>query len=214
MSEQPDYAVKPLKPWFAMWLRPRQVVQEALVVYPFRLVILLVVLSGFAGWLQSVSLYAMESSLSGDDVLHMLVVLPWQLLAFYLLVFLLLKTNQWFGLKGQAGFKSVQLAVAFSGIPVIWGGLSSLATVAYVLYATLTDFRANLVEQPGLLLMFAVFAFINLLLMLWSAVLLVITLAEVNQYAVWKALVNLLLALAGFVMAAMLLDWVLAWARF
>lgn len=210
MTEHTGYTVQPLRPWFSMWLKPRQTVRVALAVYPFRLVILLVVLGCFAGWLHSVSLYAMESTLSVNDLLHMLILLFWEITGLYLLLWLLVKTNQWFGLKGDAGFNAVQLAIAFSGIPVIWGGLLSLSIVAWAFYATATDYRVNFVEQPDLLLLFGVFALLNLLFVLWSIVLFVITLAEVNQYAVWKALVNLLLALVSFVMLVMLLDWVLA----
>ena len=213
MTEQNESELQPLNrqylnPWFYMWFRPRQTVRDALKRYSARTVLVLATLSCVASWLFDISTTQLRSSLSLDDAVGMLTNLLWGLAGFYFSAFLLFKMNQWLGLKGSASFKCVLMALALSEVPFIWGILLSLPVFMVMVYGTFIGNENIFYEHPEIFSLGTTLSAINLLVTFWSMGLFVIALAEVNQYSVWKALINILIVMLMMIAVAAIIYWV------
>ena len=102
-------------------------------------------------------------------------------------------TGRWIGGKGSHA--EIRASFVWSGIPEIAGisyWLLGFATFGSELFTSATP---RIDENTFLSIQFVAFQAVLLVFALWGFVLFVICLAEAQRFTVWKAFLNLLLAL-------------------
>lgn len=192
----PTAAYKPIRyPWFTIWIAPRTTIRSVLDSDPKRLFLTLGILAGIERFLWSFSTsnagdhYTLPLILAGSVIFGPLL----NLAVIYLKSAILTWTGRWIGGKGS----HAEIRATF-----VWSGIPEIAGISYWLlgFATFGDelFTSATPRIDGsTFLSFQVVAFqaVLVVLALWGFVLFVICLAEAHRFPVWKAFLNLLLAL-------------------
>ena len=179
-------------PWRSIWLRPRDTIAGVVRHNPRHHVLLLAMAAGIADLLHR---------LSGRLPMTLLLAVGLGALAgallLYLKAWLLRRTGHWLG--GRASAEHLRAAIAWSSLPnvvtlVLW--VPALAVFGSELFATEMP---CLLESPRLLVVFAGLAALHAIMGIWSFVLYLHCVGEVQGFSVWKALLNtaLMLALAA-----------------
>ncbi len=193
-------------PWTAIWTAPRKTIQEIVRVNPKMHFWLL-------SWIYAFPiLLHMAQNLSMGEVYPMVgigivaaVLAPfigWLFLSIF--AGLLLWTGRWIGGKGD--YLSLRAAVSWSNVPnivniVFWVILSLLfGSMLFTQAFAQMDLAG---AQMGLV---AVIFLAQLVLAVWTFVLLLNTVSEVQKFSVWKALLNMLMPFVIVFIA----SWVLA----
>ncbi|HSX13176.1 MAG TPA: YIP1 family protein, partial [Chlamydiales bacterium] len=102
--------------------------------------------------------------------------------------------------KGAGDFKSVRASFAWSNVPMIVSDIIWIITLAVMGASLFTAQQsgagpsggANLAQGPAILLL--AFALIKVLMSVWSLVICISALAEVQRFSVLKAIGNLILS--------------------
>jgi len=113
----------------------------------------------------------------------------------------------------MGNFISIRAAVSWANAPNIVTGLSWLVLIALfqdrIFYDGFMQ-RSFVGREQGVLSFVAALQFV---IAVWSFVLLLKTLAEVQRFSVWKALLNVILPFALFVIALWVAMWLIWWIK-
>lgn len=197
-----------LNPWFSMWNRPRDTIQQIVDSDdPENMVLLLAAIEGVSSSLNSSS-----SNFVGDQFSLMSILLAVLfigpivgVIGLYISGFLVSWTGKWIG--GQASSSDIRIALAWAQIPIIW-------TVG-IWIPEILIFGQELFMSPdenGLILtapyaFFAVgFFIVKVTASLWAFVLLLKSVGQVQGFSVWKALWNLMIPGLLFLIPVMLIT--------
>lgn len=184
-----------LNPWFSMWNRPRDTIQQIVDSDdPEKMVLLLAAIGGVSSSLNSSS-----SNFVGDQFSLMSILLASLfigpivgVIGLYISGFLVSWTGKWIG--GHASSNDIRIALAWAQIPIIW-------TVG-IWIPEILIFGQELFMSPdenGLILtapyaFFAVgFFIVKVTASLWAFVLLLKSVGQVQGFSAWKALWNLII---------------------
>lgn len=124
---------------------------------------------------------------------------------------LLTWVGSWIGGKGS--YVQVRAAVAWSNVPTIITCLTWIVWVVLFREALFYEefFQSAFVGmEKGVILGLAMLQFVA---GIWSFVVLLISLSEVQGFSVWKALLNIILPFVLIVIAMWALMWVVWWIR-
>ncbi|MBX9924686.1 MAG: YIP1 family protein [Rhabdochlamydiaceae bacterium] len=183
-----------IKPWFSIWIKPKQTVRAIIdfnVRYRF---FILSVLYGLPTVLQTAQNLSLSSVLSMPAILIGCVILSPILGAIGLLLctLFLTWTGRWIG--GRASFLEMRCAVS-------WTNATNIVTV--LIWAALIGrfkeilFFEGFVNMPMTTMdsawLTACF-FIQLVVAIWSFILLMYAISEVHRFSVWKSLLNIAMA--------------------
>lgn len=197
-------------PWISIWHEPRLTIERIVARDPKYCVLLLASLSGIAQTLDG----AVERSL-GDDV-------PWPfllgtaaiggpitgLLGLFVGSWLLKLTGGWMGGRGDA--LRIRTAIAWGSAPIVWGLLlwiPLLLVFGQELFATETPLMDS---SPGLLALYVGFAALDVVISVWSIVVFLHCLGQVQGFSAWRALGNTLAAVAVIAVPIVLLALLFA----
>lgn len=180
-------------PWLSIWFHPKATIQRIVSVNPNRSLWLLATIYGFSSLLnlfQSISLgQAVEVFLI---LILALVIAPvWGYVIFSVWSWIVTWTGKW--LKGKGEFKAVRSAYAWSCVPLVF-------TVAFWLILSVFFGRQLFINMPQeplgqpqvTFLFFVLIA--KVILAVWSLVIYINALAEVQQFSVLRAIGNLLIS--------------------
>lgn len=192
-----------VNPWTRIWTHPREAVRNVVNYNPkFRFIFL----SFIYGFLMSI-LWAQDLSL-GTAFPPMQIVLASLVLATFIGMLsitvgsaLIYWTGKWIGGTGE--YYPVRAAVTWSNVPnvfsvIIWAVLIYL----YKDQVFLADFQ-QAVQSPAITATFVVLG----ILAIWSFVMLIKGIAEVQGFSAWKGLLNVLIPFFG----VGILIWVVTW---
>ena len=195
-----------INPWLKIWTKPRETIR-AIVAYNPKYRFLL--LSAFYGF-PCVLNIAQASSLGQTWSMLAIIVMALILSTFVGMIsisvtsFFLQWTGKW--LKGAASYQEIRTAVAWSNAPngvnvVIWLGLMA--------YFGASIFSADFVQRvmannPSIAL--SVLFFLQTILSVWSLVILINGVAEVQRFTGWKAVLNVVMALV----VILIIMWIIA----
>lgn len=192
-------------PWLTIWLKPRETIASIVKFNPKYRLWVLAVLSGLP-----MLLHFSQGALLGKEhsVLGILIAIAlFSFLSGILTItvgsLLCFWTGKWIG--GKATFSTTRTAVAWSNAPHL---VTILMWVLLIVAFKETLFNGQYLEtqHSGLQLTLIGAGLVQFVCSIWSMVILVKGLAEVQGFSAWKGLLNVVLA----VVVVFLLLWVLA----
>ena len=198
-----------LNPWVKMWTKPKETIRAVVTYDPRHRFLILCLINGLPGLLQNAQ--AMSLGMSYNLVSILLGCLILSLFAGMIVITvssgLLFMTGKWIG--GAASFLQVRAAVSWSNITnlisiVIWAGL--IAFFGGELFTELFD--TSVFTQTESIFLMGIFL-IQTATSIWSFVLLVQSLAEVQGFSSWKSVLNILVSIGLVVAAAWLVGLLL-----
>ena len=195
-------------PWLTIWTKPQETIRAIVTLNPNFRIIALAAIYGFPFLMhlaQNLSLglqFPMWGIILGSAVLSPVV----GIIGFTIISSLLYMTGRW--IKGSATFAQVRAAVAWSNVPnsvniILWLVLS--AFFGNLLF--LRDFAQGEFIGRDLTVVLSVFT-AQVVLGIWSFIILLRSLGEVQKFSVWKSLLNIILPSV----LVFILVWVVMWA--
>jgi hypothetical protein len=180
-----------VNPWLSMWTEPTKTIRQIVAANPARQLLLVSVLGGVATMLNR----AMNRPVG--DLLPLSTILAAVLLMgavvgiakVYVYAWLLQRTGRYVGGKGTQ--PELRAAVAWSAVPLIWGLILWIPAIALYGREWFSATQPAMAQNPMLPLLFIL---VSLVLSLWSLILTLRTIAEVQRVTLWKAALNGLLA--------------------
>lgn len=195
--------VQSFNPWFAIWLRPKATIRRIVATNVRHHVFLLAMLAGVAGALSRRTLFASQDG--ADAILALILSLVLGPIGGIFSLFLGGALLSWSSrlIGGVSVTPVVRAALAWSYVPLIFGQLLVIPEMILfgreIFSTNKPQFHAKIASDPQ----FATFAVsaiyflagLSLLFLFWAIMLLLHTLAEVQQFSVWKALLAVVIAL-------------------
>lgn len=188
-------------PFTSIWTRPRETVRHLVQTDPTRHVVQLAMAGGVA---QSIS-QAMDAGVGDTLELPAILALTFLLgslfglAAVYVGSVLIEWTGRWLG--GQGSRLQLRTAIAWSHVP--WAAFLFIAGLVFALIGKLPfvseEVMATLPVGAGDAVVLGIFAIVMIVVAIWSFVILLKGVAEVQGFSAWKAWGNLLLCLLPLV---------------
>ena len=202
-----------INPWLTIWCSPRQTITRILKVDPSYRFVWLSAIYGFPMLLQISQSLSLSFYFSWPIIMTgALILSPFAgMLGFTIIAGLLFWVGRWIG--GTGNFISIRAAVSWANAPNIVTGLSWLVLIALFQDRIFYDgfMQRSFAGREQAVLSFV--AALQFVIAVWSFVLLLKTLAEVQRFSVWKALLNVILPFALFVIALWVAMWLIWWIK-
>jgi len=187
-------------PWLTIWTQPRATIARIVTQNPNRSLWLLAGIYGFCSLLNLFQSMALGSAMGSLGLLILAIILApfYGYVSFSIWSWFVTKVGQWF--KGQGNFKTVRAAYAWSAVPImlnipLW--LLMVILFGHQLFMNFPD--AHLLPSSQVLLLFIILI-AKVVLAIWSLVIYLNALAEVQKYSVLRAIFNVVVA--GIILAA------------
>lgn len=184
-----------INPWRTMWTKPRDTIKTVTKTDPNYRLWWLAGFYGFPMLLNLAQNFSLSEKLSPLFVVIGAIILSAfvGMIGFQITSALMLWTGRWLG--GAADFLEIRAAVAWSNVTNIATCLLWILLIA--LFGSdlfLRSFPEGLVAVPSALAVMRSFILVGMsVLSIWSFVLLVISLAEVQKFSIWRAIGNIIL---------------------
>lgn len=185
----------PIDPWLSMWLHPRRTVRHLVDQRPGYGVLLLTALGGIAQSLDNMTRRNAGDSMALPVVLLLALILGpiGGLIGLYVGAWLISTTGRWIG--GAAAPAPIRTALAWGNLPTAAGLLLWLPALALIGREMFTESTPSLEAQPWLAVFFLPLGLAWVVLGVWSLVLLLHGIGEVQGFSAWKALANIALVI-------------------
>ncbi len=196
-----------VNPWLSIWVKPRETVAKIVAFNPKHRFLLLSFLYGLPMLLNIVQNLSLGDLYGMTGIVIAAVVLATfaGMLAITVASALLLWTGKWIG--GQGNYQSIRAAVAWSNVPNILLVLTWVVLLFLFREQVLVDSYEEM-DFVGQEFMVASIALaVQSILGIWSFVILVKGLGQVQKFSAWKGVLNVLIPffLIGLVI------WVVSW---
>jgi len=177
-----------------MWTQPRATIQQIIEENPERHVLLLAALAGLTRTLDRAIEKNVGDNISFPLLLFLLVFLgPISgIVILYVSSTLIQWTGRW--LNGDAPVQHIRAAIAWGNLPGVWGLLLWIPLLAFLGPELFSSEMSSLEDSLFLALMAAIIGFLQIIITIWSFVVLLKSLAQVQGFSAWGALSNLILA--------------------
>lgn len=206
-------------PWLSIWTSPRLTLAEIVRTNPSYRFFLFCFIYGFVSLLQGAQQAALGTEVSAAPILLIAAVLGFFLgfIAISIATILLKWTGKWIGGKGT--YREIRAAVAWSNVPVavdlilwlalaaVFGQLIFTQDFARVLLFQTSEGSLLYFPEPGFLIAIGV---IRLVLNVWSIVIFLGGLSQVQGFSVFKAILNALFSIV-VVIAVVWIASMIAW---
>jgi Yip1 domain len=181
-------------PFLTIWTRPRATIRGIVDTDPYHFMVSLTVLGGISNALDRARNQHAGDSLSLSGVLMSCMVggVLGGLFALYVGGGILKWVCSWLG--GRASFKEVRAAMAWSHVPVVAALAITVLQLLLFDNELFTTKTPHLDASPALRQLFMALNGVEFVLAIWSLVLFVKCLGEVNGFSAWRALGSLFLA--------------------
>lgn len=196
MTTEPDRnSTQPvLNPWFSMWTRPRQTVQQIVDTDPNRMVLVLASLAGISNALDRASMKTLGDELQYEIIIAIAIVggPVVGMIGLYIGAQLLRWTGKWIG--GTASLTNIMAAIAWSNVPIIWALILWIPELYLFGEELFTTETPRLDADLSLALALLGFTFVEIAIGIWTVVVFLKCLGQVQGFSAGKALGNALLA--------------------
>jgi len=199
-----------VNPWFSMWTRPRATIQQIIDTNPKYLVIRLAMLMGFIEFLHEATAFNLGNRMGLVEIFGMAILVGaiGGIIYLYLFAALLQWTGRWVGGKGTA--VNIRAAMTWPNVPLIWGLL--LWIPEFALFGTDVFARdvPGIKTSPALMSASIIFNLTDAVIGVWSLILHLKCLGQVQGFSAWRALSNSMIAGLVIVVPLMILALVVA----
>jgi hypothetical protein len=196
-------------PWATIWVKPRATIARIVLENPNRALWVLAGIYGFSSLLNMFQSASLGAALGPLGLLLLAVVLCpiWGFIAFSIWSWLVQITGKLFG--GRGSFAAVRCAYAWSCVPFVVNiPLWILMMLLFGRQLFLNFPEGHLLNDGQVALLFFILIS-KVILAVWSLVIYINALAEVQQYSILRSILNIVLA--GVVMMLLLgILWYLA----
>jgi hypothetical protein len=197
-----------INPWLSIWISPGKTMRWIEQRDPDDMVIILASLAGFSEILVNASRFNLGDQISIPVIFAIAVVFgPFLGIAGLILISVLFWwTGSWLG--GVSGLSMIRAALAWSCLPLIC--YSILWIPKYILLGdVLFESRVVIFGSKGHLLIVG-FNVLRLIIVIWSIVIFLNCLAEVQKFGMWKAVVNTALSMFILILAVIFIAAVIS----
>lgn len=179
-------------PWLQIWVQPRDVVKEAVILSDKKREWLLVVLFGLTLGLEQASLRGLGDSLSFSAILIFSILLSPVLGFLYWVV--VSGIAYWIGrsFDGTATWEDARTAVAWAGVPFIMKLILWVPQLALFGEEIFQSSMSSLETNPWLFLLFMVIWLVDLTIAVWYVVVLSKSVGEAHGFSAWRGFSSLL----------------------
>lgn len=190
-----------LNPWFSIWTQPRDTIQQIVDEDPKHMVLLLAILPTLIQWFCFVGI----SILNGMPLAIVPLAINLVVGLIFSIVFLYINgaVTRWTGkgLGGQASSVNIRAAMAWSMVPGIW--ILSFVFLSIDLLSLLDLAGFQLEGWIDIISYFVPigYAVIGIAAVLWSIIIYLKMLSQVQGFSIWKALRNMLMS--GLILAVL-----------
>ena len=194
-------------PWLTIFTKPRMTIKAIVEFNPNFRLLWLAGIYGFCSLLGIVQNFGMgENQRLIFTIWPILLLAPlWGYLLFSFSSFFVFIAGKL--LKGQGSFKAVRAAYAWSNVPLIVNVFLWVLLISVFGFGLFSEsvLRGMLTPASSFFLMGVIFA--QLVFSVWSLILYIISLAEVQQFSILRTLVNVFLAFLFFFTIALRLAY-------
>jgi hypothetical protein len=192
-------------PWLSIWTSPRATISKLAHDSPNRGLWWLAAIYGFSGLLNFFQSIFLGNKMGIFPIFFLAIVLAplWGYLSFSAWSFVVWLTGRW--IKGAASFKIVRLAYAWSCVPFTVNVVLWVILACVFGQALFTNFHEGYAFTQGQVAFLFFILILRIAVGIWSLVIYLNALAEVQKFSVLRGIGNVLLA--AVVMAA--LFWVI-----
>lgn len=183
-----------LNPWISMWTRPRATMQQIIEENPERLVLLLAAIGGFSEALDRASTENLGDKMALPVIFAMAAVAGpiLGIAGLYIGGALLRWTGEWIGGKGTS--TTIRAAWAWSNVLLIWSLLLWIPALGFFGNEFFTAEIPGIEGDPLMLFILLGIGAVEVVIRLWTFVVYLKCLGQVQGFSAWKALGNTLLA--------------------
>lgn len=187
-------------PWKSIWLSPRATIASVVAENPNRSIWWLASIYGFSSLLSTFQslMLGIQLNLMGIFILAIVLAPFWGYAMFSIWSWVIYLTGKWF--KGTASFKVARAAYAWSCVPLIANIPIWFVLAAIFGPQLFTNFSENYLLTNGQVTTLFGILIIRIAAAVWSLVIYLNALAEVQQYSILRAIGNVLVA--GLIFAA------------
>ncbi len=189
-------------PWLSIWTHPRATIAQIVAENPNRSLWWLAAIYGFCSLMNMFQSMALGTALGTVGILILAIILSpfWGWINFTIWSWFVTWTGKW--LKGQGHFRSIRCAYAWSCVPILLNIPLWLLMVVLFGHQLFLNFpNAHLLPNSQLMLLFAILV-VKVVVAIWSLVIYLNALAEVQKYSILRAILNVVIA--GVILGAVL----------
>jgi hypothetical protein len=186
--------IKAFKPWLTMWIKPKETIKNIIAENPNKHLLLLSTLYGFVSLLGTAQTLSLGEKLSLPIILiACLIIAPiWGFLVFSFASGVLFLTGKW--IKGIAHFKEIRTATAWSSVPMVVNLFLWIILLIIFQNDLLKNFpKGYAFSNSQLNILFIVFL-IQLILSVWSLIIYVNVISQVQNFSIGKSILNLVVS--------------------
>jgi Yip1 domain len=201
-------------PWFSIWRRPRATIQWIVDTNPRRLVVWLAALSGFGEALDRASVKNLGDVMSVSVIIVAAAIIGaiTGVVGLYVGSVLLRWTGRWIG--GESSTRNIRAAMAWSAVPTIWAMLLWIPKLLLSGPELFSSFTPRLDTSLSLLLTYLLFTALELTAAVWTLIVFLKCLGQVQGFSAWKALGNAALAtLVVAVPVVLIVGGLVVWSQ-
>jgi hypothetical protein len=181
--------------WFTIWVSPRLTIRRIIAENPNRSLWTLATIYGFSSLLGTFQSFSLGSVLGMVPLFILaLVIAPiWGYILFAIWSWMVSWTGRW--LKGIGDFQTVRAAYSWSCVPILASDLIWIAMMVVfgsVLFSVPAGGQAILPQGQAILLLALLFG--KVILSIWSLVIYLNALAEVQGFSILRAIGNVVIA--------------------
>ncbi|MDF2548239.1 MAG: hypothetical protein K0R93_3137 [Anaerosolibacter sp.] len=194
-----------LNPWISIWTKPRATIRQILDSKSQAYINILAMAGGIATALDKAS----EKNYGDTNGVFSILIMAifggaiGGLITLYIGSALIYWTGKWIG--GQGEYDEIKVAAAWANVPLIWGLLLWIPTIALYGSAYFSSDLADLGYSMGLSIFAIILSIIAVILGVWSFIIQLKCLGEAQRFSAWKALGNIILSVLVIIVPILLL---------
>ncbi|MFT9493970.1 Yip1 family protein [Anaerosolibacter sp.] len=194
-----------LNPWISIWTKPRATIRQILDSKSQAYINILAMVGGIATALDKAS----EKNYGDTNGVFSILIMAifggaiGGLITLYIGSALIYWTGKWIG--GQGEYDEIKVAAAWANVPLIWGLLLWIPTIALYGSAYFSSGLADLGYSMGLSIFAIILSIIAVILGVWSFIIQLKCLGEAQRFSAWKALGNMILSFLIIIVPILLL---------
>ncbi len=183
-----------LDPWWSMWTRPRETMRQILETDPEHLVLMLAAILGIVGYLNYARFMHLGDRLSWPGIVGLAILLGslFGILQVYLTGWLLRVTGRW--IEGSGSPAGIRAALTWGRVPAVWAAVLWVPLIAVMGQDAFTSPPAGGYDDLRYQSVQLVVGLLDVVLGIWSLVVGLKALGEVQGFSAWRALGNFVLA--------------------